>query len=157
MEWREGDFVVSDESAQLDVETIHGFLRGSYWATGIPRAVVERSIAGSLCFGLYHAASAPAVPTTGAPGAQVGFARVVTDRATFGYLADVFVLEAWRGRGLSKLIVRCVLAHPQLQGLRRWMLATADAHGLYRQFGFETPRDSSRLMEKLDRDIYTRR
>lgn len=148
MEWRDGDFVVSDERVRLDVDVIHGFLTSSYWAAGIPRDVVERSIANSICFGLYHSDPPPAL---------IGFARVITDRATMGYLADVFVLEAWRGRGLSKFIVRCVLAHPQLQGLRRWMLATADAHGLYRQFGFETPRDPARLMEIVDREIYARR
>jgi GNAT superfamily N-acetyltransferase len=145
MEWREGEFLVSDDPARLDVGVIHGYLQRSYWAAGIPRSVVERSIAGSLCFGLFHAAAAPA---------QAGFARVVTDRATFGYLADVFVLEEWRGRGLSKFIVRCVLAHPELQGLRRWMLATADAHGLYRQFGFDATRDPARFMEIVDREIY---
>ena len=161
MEWREGDIRVSDERELLDVDVIHAFLRRSYWAPGIPREVVERSIAGSLCFGVYHQplAGEPGPPAAAgaARGAQIGFARAVTDCATFAYLADVFVLEEWRGRGLSKLIMRCVGEHPKLQGLRRWMLATADAHGLYRQFGFDSPGDTSRLMEKLDREIYTRR
>jgi GNAT superfamily N-acetyltransferase len=138
-------YTVSDDPAKLDPVAIHAFLTRSYWASHIPLDVVERSLAHSLCFGLYDPA-----------GAQVGCARVVTDRATFAYLCDVYVLEAHRGRGLSKFLMRCVLAHPDLQGLRRFMLATADAHGLYRQFGFETPQRPERVMEKLDPEAYVR-
>ncbi len=160
MEWREGEFEVSDERELLDVDVIHGYLLGSYWAAGIPREIVERSIAGSLCFGLYHVTGArPQEGSRGgavAPRTQIGFARTVTDRASFAYLADVFVLEEWRGRGLSKFLMRSVMAHPQLQGLRRWMLATADAHGLYRQFGFDAQREPERFMEIVDREIYKR-
>lgn len=128
-EWRRDDgFVVSDDPARLDIDTVHEFLSTSYWAQGIPREIVERSIANSLTFGIYTPKE------TG--GELVGFARVITDRATFAYLADVFVSEAYRGHGLSKFLLQSILAHPEIQGLRRWMLMTRDAHGLYSQFGF---------------------
>lgn len=122
---RDDGYEVSTDPARLDVDVIHGFLREAYWSPGVPREIVERSIAHSLAFGLYAAG-----------GAQVGFARVVSDRATFAYLADVFVLESHRGRGLAVWLVECVLAHPDLQGLRRFHLGTADAHALYARFGF---------------------
>lgn len=115
---------VSDDSAQLDVTAIHAYLTRSYWAKGIPLDTVERSIRGSLCVGLYDG------------DAQIGFARVVTDRATFAYLCDVYVLEAYRGRGLGVWLTACVLDHPDLQGLRRWLLTTQDAHGVYEKVGF---------------------
>ena len=122
-----GDLIVSTDVARLDLDAIHDFLsRESYWASGIPRAVLERAVAGSLCFGAYDR------------GAQVGFARVVTDAATFAYLCDVFVLEPHRGRGIGTWLLECVLAHPSLQGLRQIALATRDAHALYRRFGFTT-------------------
>lgn len=143
-DWHHGEFTVSDDRARLDLAVIHGCLSRSYWAENVPLEVVERSIAGSLCFGLYRERD------------QIGFARVITDRATFAYLADVFVLEAWRGRGLAKWLMRCIRAHSGLQGLRRWMLATADAHGLYEQFGFTPLRQPERLMEIVDRDVYRR-
>ncbi|HEX6095326.1 MAG TPA: GNAT family N-acetyltransferase [Thermoanaerobaculia bacterium] len=115
----------------MDVDTIHRYLsEESYWAANIPRDVVERSIAHSLCFGAFDG------------DVQVGFARAITDRATFAYLADVFVLPSHRGRGIAKRLMEAVLAHPELQGLRRWQLITRDAHALYAQFGFvplETP------------------
>jgi ribosomal protein S18 acetylase RimI-like enzyme len=127
-EWREGAWTISTDPARVDVAMVHGFLVDSYWAKGIPRRIVEKSIAGSVSFGTYG------------PGAngeqQVGFARVITDLATFAYLADVFVLPEYRGRGLSKFLMRCIMAHPELQEVRTWLLATGDAHGLYRQFGF---------------------
>lgn len=146
MGWHSPDgYRISDDRAQLDVRAIHASLTRSYWASGIPLAIVERSVGNSLCFGLY----AP-------DGAQVGFARVITDRATFAYLCDVYVLEEHRGRGLSKFLMRCIGEHPDLLGLRRFMLATADAHGLYAQFGFATPARPERLMEKLDREVYAR-
>lgn len=119
-------FTLSDDPARLDPTAIHAYLTRSYWAKGIPRATVERSIQGSLCFGLYDDEA----------GAQIGFARVVTDRATFAYLCDVYVLEAYRGRGLGVWLTACVLDHPDLQGLRRWLLTTQDAHGVYEKVGF---------------------
>lgn len=129
----------------LDVDMIHAFLsEQAYWSQGISRATVERAIAGSLCFGGYL------------DGRQVAFARVVTDSATFGYLADVFVLPDFRGQGHARTLVAAVLAHPALQGLRRFSLATLDAHALYAGFGFAAPARPQSLMEKFDPDIYTR-
>lgn len=145
MHWNYGEFTVDDDRARLDLNVVHGYLARSYWAGGIPRDVVERSVRHSLCFGLYAA-----------DGRQVGFARVVTDTATFAYLCDVFVLESWRGRGLSKFLMTSVRAHPELQDLRRFMLATVDAHGLYTQFGFTPPSHPERFMESLDPDVYLR-
>ncbi|MEC5399870.1 GNAT family N-acetyltransferase [Uliginosibacterium sp. H1] len=136
------DYEISTDPARLDVTVIHAFLSQTYWSPGVPRAVVERAISGSLCFGLYH------------QGEQVGFARVVTDRATFAYLADVFVLDAHRGKGLSKWLVQVIVEHPDLQGLRRFLLATRDAHGLYRQFGFTEPGNPKVFMEILRPDVY---
>ncbi len=131
-------YEVSHDPARLDVGVIHAFLaQDSYWAKGIARDLVERSIAHSLCFGVYR------------EGAQVGFARIVTDRATFALLADVFVLEPHRGKGLSKRLMQAVIAHPDLQRLRRLLLLTSDAHDLYRQFGFTEIGNSWRFMEKL--------
>ena len=135
MEWERDGYTISTDRDRLDVELIHRFLsEESYWAPGVRRDVVERSIANSLCFGLHRG------------GGQVGFARVVTDRAAFAYLADVFVLTAHRRRGLGKWLIETVLAHPDLQHLRRFFLGTADAHSLYERYGFR-PIDSSRMME----------
>jgi GNAT superfamily N-acetyltransferase len=145
MEAIRGAFRVSDDPALLDLDVIHGFLRESYWATGVPREVVERSVRGSLCFGVYQ------------DGAQIGFARCVTDRATYAYLADVFILASHRGQGLSKWLMECILSHPDLQGLRRWALVTKDAHGLYARFGFGPAARPERYMEKVDPDVYARR
>ena len=142
MEWKRDGFTVSTEKERLDRGVIHEFLRGSYWANGIPREVVDRSIENSLCFGLYDG------------DALVGFARVISDNATFGYLADVFVLESHRGRGLATWFMEVVMAHPDLRGIRRWMLVTADAHGLYRKVGFTEPSKPERIMEKLLPDPY---
>lgn len=142
MEWNRGGFMVSTEKERLDRGVIHEFLRGSYWARGIPRELVDRSIENSLCFGLYDR------------DALVGFARVISDNATFGYLADVFVLESHRGRGLATWLMEVVMTHPDLQGIRRWMLVTADAHGLYRKVGFTGPSNPERIMEKLLVDAY---
>ena len=135
---------ISTSRDELDVDMIHRFLsQEAYWSRGIPRATVERAIAGSLCFGGY-------LDGVG----QVAFARAATDGATFAYLADVFVLPAWQGRGLGKRLMDAVMAHPQLQGLRRFMLATSDAHGLYAGYGFAAPPRPQTLMEILRPDIY---
>jgi len=138
------DYTLSVDPARLDLEVIHGFLARSYWSPGIPRETVARAIANSLCFGVYHGET------------QVGFARLVTDRATFAYLADVFVLEPHRGRGLSRALMELILAHPQVQGLRRWLLATRDAHGLYRKFGFSELANPALFLTRHDPDIYQR-
>jgi GNAT superfamily N-acetyltransferase len=138
----EGDFDVSTDPSRLDISVIHPFLNRSYWAEGIPREIVQRSILHSLCFGAYRG------------NEQVGFARVISDHATYAYLADVFVVEAERGRGIGKLIMRCIMSHPELQGLRRWSLLTRDAHGLYRQFGFTDPKAPERAMEISNPDAY---
>jgi GNAT superfamily N-acetyltransferase len=137
------DYLVSSDPTLLDLTVIHGYLARSYWASGIPRSVVERAVANSLCFGAYQNGRE-----------QVGFARVVTDRATFAYLADVFVLEEHRGRGLSKRLMQAMRDHADLRGLRRFMLATRDAHGLYAQYGFAPLANPTRLMEILDLDVY---
>jgi len=142
-EIREGDLLISDDPALLDRALIHRFLsERSYWAKGVPRDVVDRSIEHALCFGIYDA------------GRQVGFARVVTDSATFAWLADVFLVEERRGRGLSKRLLAAVLAHPRLQGLRRIMLGTLDAHRLYEQFGFAPIKNVERFMEILRLNPY---
>jgi N-acetylglutamate synthase-like GNAT family acetyltransferase len=137
-----GEYEISTDPTRLDVTVIHAFLTQSYWSPGIARAVVERAIKNSLCFGLYRQAE------------QVGFARVVTDKATFAYLADVFILEAHRGRSLPKWLMQVVKEHPDLQGLRRFMLGTKDAHGLYSQFEFGELAHPSRMMEILKPDVY---
>lgn len=137
--------VVDTDQSRLDVQTIHRFLTDSYWSRGIPFEVVERSIRGSLCFGLYDG------------DRQVGFARVISDCTTFAYLADVFVLESHRGRGLGKVLISAVMAHPSLQGLRRWLLATRDAHDLYSQFGFTPLAVPGRFMELHAPNVYSSR
>jgi GNAT superfamily N-acetyltransferase len=137
------DYTISDDPARLDLDVIHGFLSRSYWSPEIPRETVARAIANSLCFGVYLGST------------QVGFARLVTDRATFAYLADVFVLESHRGRGLSRALMELVLAHPEVQGLRRWLLATRDAHGLYRKFGFVDLANPAVFLTRHDPDVYT--
>jgi GNAT superfamily N-acetyltransferase len=142
MEWKRNGLTISTEKTRLDRDAIHEFLRGSYWARGIPREFVDRSIDNSLCFGLYDG------------DRLVGFARVISDNATFAYLSDVFVLESHRGRGLATWFMEAVLAHPDLQGIRRWMLATADAHGLYRKVGFTPLSKPERMMERLLADPY---
>jgi GNAT superfamily N-acetyltransferase len=137
-------FRISTDRAELDVAMVHRFLsRQAYWSRGIPLDTVERAIAGSLCFGGY-------VEGAG----QVAFARAITDGATFAYLADVFVLPEHRGRGYSRQLVAAIMTHPQLQGLRRFMLATSDAHGLYAQYGFAAPAYPQTLMEVLRPDVY---
>lgn len=121
-------YYITTDVSKLDVNVIHQFLsEESYWAEEIPKSIVEKAIANSLCFGLFY------------KDAQIGFARLVTDKATFAYLADVFVLKEYRGRGLSKWLMHAIQTHPELQNLRRWLLTTKDAHGLYEQFGWKIP------------------
>lgn len=144
------DVDVSFDRDRLDVARIHAWLSGdAYWSRGIPRATVERAIAGSLCAGAYAADAAPA-------GAQVGFARVITDGATFAYLCDVFVDASWRGRGVGRRLMDAIVAHPALQGLRRMALVTRDAHALYARYGFKPVAEPGRWMERTDPDIYQR-
>jgi ribosomal protein S18 acetylase RimI-like enzyme len=138
---REG-FTVSTDPARLDVQAIHAFLSTSYWAEGIPRETVERSLRNSLCFGLYEGER------------QIGLARMITDKATYAYLCDVYVLPEWRGRGLGTWMMECVMAHPDLQGLRRFSLVTRDAHELYRPFGFTEIASPGRYMEIARPGIY---
>lgn len=142
-EARNGDFVVSNDRSRLDVDLVHDFLTNCYWAKGIPRETVLRSIENSLCFGIYCGEK------------QVGFARVISDYATYAYIGDVFVLDEYRGRGLGKWMMECIVKHPALQGLRRWSLVTRDAHDLYGQFGFTLLRAPERWMERHDPDVYT--
>jgi GNAT superfamily N-acetyltransferase len=144
IEWTRGPLTISTDRRRLDRDRIHEFLMGSYWAPGISRDVVDRSIEGAMCFGLYDG------------DVQVGFARIISDRATFAYIADVFVLDSHRGRGLGVWLMEAIRAHPELQGLRRWILMTRDAHGLYEKFGFRRIADPDRCMEILDREVYTR-
>lgn len=140
-------YLLSTDKQKLDIGVIHQYLsRDSYWAANIPVEVVQRSINNAVCFAIYY------------NNHQVGFARVVTDKATFAYLADVFILPEHRGKGLSKWMIQCIHDHPELQGLRRWLLGTRDAHGLYRQFGWkEIPAElAQRFMQLHDPDVYQR-
>jgi GNAT superfamily N-acetyltransferase len=143
-EWRRGEYLITTNPERVDVAVVHGFLAASYWAKEIPLEIFERSIEHSLNFSLYQGES------------QVGFARVITDYATFGYLGDVFVLESHRGRGLSKWLMEVVITHPELQGFRRWVLLTRDAHGLYEQFGFKPIAAPERYMERWVPEVYRR-
>ena len=141
-----GRFLISTDRSKLDLDVIYTFLTRSYWAAGIPRATVARSIENSLCFGVYDNSN------------QIGFARVISDFATYAYIADVFILEQYRERGLGKELMASIMAHPELQGLRRWSLGTRDAQGLYAQFGFE-PVVNTRartMMEIVDAELYLR-
>ncbi len=140
---RVGSYTISDDPARLDVRAIHAYLTRSYWSPGIPIEIVERAVRNSLCIGAYDAT-----------GAQIGLVRLVSDQATFCYVGDVYVLEEHRGQGLSKAMVAMAVDHPLLQGLRRWSLVTADAHGLYRQFGFTPVAQPDRHMERLNPEIY---
>jgi ribosomal protein S18 acetylase RimI-like enzyme len=140
--FQRGEYSISTDPTRLDVDAIHSYLVSAYWREGIPRQTLERAIANSLCFGLFQGQD------------QVGLARVITDSATYAYLCDVYVLEDHRGKGLGKWLVECVMAHPVLQGLRRFSLATRDAHGLYRQFGFRELSQPESMMEILRPNIY---
>src|SRR5579862_7997345 len=145
LKYSHGTYTLTDDPARLDLTAMHAYLRRSYWAEQIPLEVLERAVRGSLCIGTYDAS-----------GAQVGLSRFISDYATFCYVCDVYVLEEHRGRGLSKEMLALAMDHPKLQGLRRWQLVTADAHGLYRQFGFTAPLRPERAMERTDPDIYKR-
>jgi len=144
----EDEYEISTDKKRLDLSMVHNFLANeSYWAAGIPLEVMKKSIDNSLCFGVYH------------QGRQVGFARVVTDYATTAYVGDVFIIESYRGRGLGKRLIKTIVDHPELEGLRLWFLGTRDAHDLYRKYGFkkvaETPA-MERLMAILNPDVYKR-
>ena len=136
-------FTVSSENDDMDLDAIHAFLSQSYWAKGIPKGAVEKALRNSLCFGVFSR-----------EGAQIGFARAVTDAATFAYLADVYILEKYRGLGLSKWLISEVMSHQDLQGLRRITLATRDAHGLYEQYGFKALAMPEIFMEAWNPNVY---
>lgn len=144
-EAKKDNYHISTDISLLNIDVIHHYLSTeSYWAANIPKEIVQRSVSNSLCFGLYH------------EGKQIGFARLVTDKATFAYLADVFILETYRGKGLSKWLMETIQSHPELQGLRRWMLGTRDAHGLYEQFGWTVLDEDTRkrFMQRHFKDVY---
>ena len=141
-EHQRGEFLISTDKSRLDVDAVHAFLSRSFWAQGIPREIVARSIEGSLCFGIYEGKK------------QIGFARVISDFATYAYLGDVYVLEEYRGQGLSKWLMECIMGHPDLKGLRRWCLSTRDAHGLYERFGWRSLDHPERIMEIVEPEIY---
>ena len=142
MNWVRDTFTVTTDMTKLDRAVIAEFLASSYWARGIPAATVEKSLESSLCFALLDGER------------QIGFARVISDRATIAYLGDVFVLPDYRGRGLAKWLIECVVSHPELQGLRRWILATRDAHGLYEKFGFTPLKRPEVFMELHNPNVY---
>jgi len=147
IEYHRDNFTINTARDLLDITVIQEFLSNeSYWAQGIPRSIVEKCIENSLSFGVYDH-----------EGRQVGFARVVSDYTTYAYIADVFILESHRGQGLSKWLMECIMSHPDLQGLRRWNLATRDAHGLYARYGFTPLRFPERWMEILNPEVYLRR
>jgi GNAT superfamily N-acetyltransferase len=141
-EWSRGEFAISTDRRRLQLDLVHNYLRSSYWASGMPREVLERAIQNSLTFGVYDASR------------QVGFARVITDCATYAYLSDVFIVENYRGRGLSKWMMECILSHPDLQGLRRFALFTRDASGLYERYGFGPARSRSIYLERWTPNVY---
>jgi GNAT superfamily N-acetyltransferase len=142
MDFRKDRFFISTEKEKFDIDLIHSFLTRSYWAEGISKEIIMRSINGALCFGIFE------------NDKQVGFARMITDKATFAYLADVFIIEEYRGLGLSKWLMEVIMSHPDLQGLRRMMLATRDAHELYKKFGFTPLNNVDRWMHIHNPDIY---
>jgi GNAT superfamily N-acetyltransferase len=142
LEYNRGDYVVSTDSSRLDLRSIHKFLaQEAYWSRGIKFEVFLKSVENSLCFGLYHRET------------QIGFARIISDFATFAYLADVFVVQGYRRHGLGKWLIECIIDHPALKGLRRWMLVTRDAHGLYQQFGFQGINRPEFFMEASGKDL----
>lgn len=141
-EWHQGEYTISTDRSRIDLQVVHAFLTTSYWAKGIPMETVKRSIEHSLNFGLYKGDQ------------QIGFARIISDLTTFAYLGDVFILDSFRGQGLSKWLMEVIVNHPDLQGLRRWSLATRDAHGLYRQFGFTELSHPEFMMQRHFPNVY---
>jgi GNAT superfamily N-acetyltransferase len=137
-------YSISTDRSRFDLNLIHGFLTNCYWAKGIPRDVLQRSIDNALCFGVFKDSQ------------QVGFARVISDYATYAYIGDVFIIELHRGQGLAKQLMHAIMTHPRLQNLRRWSLVTRDAHALYEQFGFTQLANPERYMEIRNPDIYSR-
>ena len=143
MNWQKESFQITTDKTRLDIGYIHHYLSNeSYWSPGIPREIVQKAIEGSLCFGLFDGTE------------PIGFGRVITDSATFAYLADVFVAENYRGRGLGKWLISVILNHPDLQSIRSWMLMTRDAHSLYSGYGFKPLEDPSKLMRRHHPDAY---
>jgi GNAT superfamily N-acetyltransferase len=138
-------YIIATDKSRLDMKMLHGFLVKSYWSPGIPLETMKKAIENSICFGAYDQ-----------QGRQVGFARAVTDKATFAYLADVFVLPEHRGQGISRLLMEAYTTHPELQGLRRHMLATSDGHGLYKKYGFVPVPNPEILMQRHDPEVYKR-
>jgi N-acetylglutamate synthase-like GNAT family acetyltransferase len=138
------DFFISTNQNEFDFDAIHCFLSDTYWSKGIPKATLSKAINNSLCFSVLSK-----------EGEQIGFARMITDKATFGYLADVFIIPEYRGHGLSKALMEAIVEHPELQGLRRMVLATKDAHGLYQQFGFKAIAQPDLFMEIWQPDVYS--
>jgi N-acetylglutamate synthase-like GNAT family acetyltransferase len=148
MNWKKDNFVISTNKSKLQIDRIHKFLsQEAYWCIGVPKSVVEKAIEGSLCFGVYDESDNTA---------QIGYARLVTDKATFAWLCDVYIENEYRGEGLSKWLMECLLAHPELQGLRRICLATKDAHKLYEKYGFEVTKSPGNWLEIKDNDVYTK-
>ena len=145
IEHRHGKYLISDDPAHLQIEAVHGYLARSYWSENIPLETLQRAVNGSLCIGAYDPANA-----------QVGFARLISDFATFCYVCDVYVLEEHRRHGLANAMMAMAIHHPKLQGLRRWNLVTRDAHRIYQQFGFGPIKHSDRYMERLDSEVYKR-
>lgn len=140
-----GKFCISTDKTKLDVDSIHEFLSTkAYWALNIPKDKVQKTIQNSLCFGVYIDEK------------QIGFAKIISDFSTIAYLGDVFILEEYRGKGLSKWLIETIMAHPDLQGLRRWILLTGDAHGLYRQFGWTDIAEPSKWMELYNKNVYSK-
>ncbi|PKL83107.1 MAG: GNAT family N-acetyltransferase [Ignavibacteriae bacterium HGW-Ignavibacteriae-3] len=137
-EFKKGKYLISSDKRKLQIKTIHNFLTNAYWSKGIMIERVRKAIEGSLCFGVYHEKE------------QVGFVRVVTDYANFGYIADVFIIENYRGKGLSVWLLKCILNLPELKDIKSWMLATKDAHGLYSKFGFEQLKKPQKFMQKIN-------
>jgi GNAT superfamily N-acetyltransferase len=144
VEYRCGEYLVSTDRALIDIEVVFEVLTNSYWANGIGREILVRSIENALCFGIYKGRE------------QVGFARVISDFATYAYIGDLFIVESHQGRGLGKFLMESILKHPQLQGLRRWSLVTRDAHGLYEKFGFGALKKPENYMEIMNPDVYKR-
>lgn len=144
IDYTRNGFVISTDKSRIDVATVHAFMQDSYWAADRSMSALRVAIENSLCFGIYLGRE------------QIGFARVVSDHATFAWLCDVYIARSYRGQGLSKWLMECILAHPDLQDLRRWLLATKDSHGLYEHFGFHAPHKPERLMERFDPAIYKR-